>query len=66
VQDDRAFIFYFTHPDWDRTHHFGMQEVQPYHVKRTSLQVAELELHDGRLLCDRNKPFDFILKPLSG
>jgi hypothetical protein len=61
VQGDRAFIFYFTHPDWDRTQHYDMHEVHPYHVKRTSLQVAELELRTDRLVCDRNKPFDFTL-----
>jgi hypothetical protein len=61
VQGDRAFIFYFTHPDWDRTQHYGMHEAHPYHVKRTSLQVAELELRADRLVCDRNKPFDFTL-----
>lgn len=66
VQGDRAFIFYFTHPDWDRTHHYGLDEVHPYHVKRTSVQVAELEIHDGILTCDRNKAFDFTLRPPQG
>lgn len=55
VQGERAFIFYFTHPDWDRTQHYGVHEVHPYHVKRTSLQVAELEIRDGILVCDRNR-----------
>jgi len=62
VQGDRAFIFYFTHPDWDRTQRYGMNEVHPYHVKRTSVQVAELELSSDALVCDRNKPFDFTLQ----
>ena len=61
VQGDRPFIFYFTHPDWDRTQRYGMHEVQPYHVRRTSVQVAELELRDRTLICDRDKPFDFTL-----
>lgn len=59
---DRAFIFYFTHPDWDRTQHYGIDEVHPYHVKRTSLQVAELEIRNGLLTCDRNRAFDFRLR----
>ena len=64
VQGDRAFVFYFTHPTWDRsTERYGMDEVHPYHVKRTSIQVAELELRGSTLVCDRDKPFDFTLQP---
>lgn len=65
VQGDRAFIFYFTHPDWDRTQTYSMDDIHPYHVKRTSLQVAELELCNDTLVCDRDKLFDFILQPES-
>ena len=63
VQGDRAFIFYFTHPDWDRTRAYSLDENHPYDIKRTSLQVAELELRANMLICDRNKPFDFTLRP---
>ncbi len=63
VQGDRAFIFYFTHPAWLRTEQYGMNDTHPYHVKRTSIQVAELELINDKLVCDRNKPFDFTLQP---
>ena len=63
VNGERAFIFYFTHPDWDRAEQFGMDEIHPYHVKRTSLQVAELELGNDKLICDRDKAFDFTLPP---
>lgn len=62
VLGNRAFIFYFTHPDWDRTQQYGLDEVHPYHVKRTSLQVAELEIRNGALTCDRNKSFNFTLR----
>ena len=55
--------FIFTHPDWDRAEQFGMDEIHPYHVKRTSLQVAELELGNDKLICDRDKAFDFTLPP---
>ncbi len=63
VNGERAFIFYFTHPDWDRKQQFGLDEIHPYHVKRTSLQVAELELTDDKLICDRDRAFDFRLQP---
>lgn len=65
VQGDRAFIFYFTHPDWDRTRTYDVHENHPYEVKRTSLQVTELEIHNGILTCDRNKVFDFTLRQQS-
>ena len=63
VNGDRAFIFYFTHPAWDGAAQYGVDETHPFHVKRTSLQVAELELKDEVLVCDRDKPFDFALRP---
>ena len=63
MNGERAFIFYFTHPEWDRAEQFGMEEIHPYHVKRTELQVAELELEDGMLVCDRDRDFDFGLSP---
>ena len=66
VQGERAFIFYFTHPDWDRTQQYGMQDVHPYPVKRTSLQVAELDLENGILVCDRSRAFDWTLQPPTG
>lgn len=62
VQGERAFIFYFTHPDRDSKKSYGFDEVAPYSDKRTSLQVAELELQSGVLVCDRDKPFDFTLR----
>ena len=53
---DRAFIFYFVHPDrrpgvekWQTTNTYT------YQYKRSSLQVAELELVDGKLTCNRDK-----------
>ena len=63
VNGERAFIFYFTHPDWDRDEQFGLDEIHPFRVKRTALQVAELELRDGKLICDRDRDFDFTLAP---
>jgi hypothetical protein len=59
IQGPHAYLFYFTHP-------FGPK----YHAQpgqhRSSLQVAELELAGGGIVCDRNRPFDLDLKPPSG
>jgi hypothetical protein len=59
VQGPEAFLFYFTHPCGPKEH------VQPG-KHRSSLQVARLELADGRIVCDRNRPFDLELGPPSG
>jgi len=57
VQGDRAFILYFTHPGGDTDHE------QATSLKRTSVQVAELEFKDGKIVCDRNKPLDYRWSP---
>ncbi len=44
VQGERAFIFYFTHPERNPEKHYGFGDNHPYADKRTSLQVAELTL----------------------
>lgn len=51
VQGDRAFIFYFTHPERNVPNyrdHYG--------TRRSSIQVAELEYVNGELRCNRDKP----------
>lgn len=57
VQGDRAFILYFTHPGGDRDHDRSTS------LKRTSVQVAELKIEDGRLTADRNQPLDYHWDP---
>lgn len=55
VIGDRAFIFYFTHPGrvYDNKG-IEIEEVSwDYH--RASIQIAELELVDGKMVCDRDK-----------
>jgi hypothetical protein len=59
VQGPEAYIFYFTHPAGPKAH---TQEGR----HRSSLQVARLELDNGRLVCDRDKPFPLELGPPSG
>ncbi len=51
VSGGRAYIFYFTHPDRRE----NMLEDITLNERRTSIQVAELEVRDGILVCDRNK-----------
>ena len=59
VQGQDAFLFYFTHP-------FGAKDhVQPG-KHRSSLQAAALEIADGSIVCDRNKPFALTLRPPGG
>ena len=55
VIDDRAYIVYMTHPgrDYDNA---GIEiEVNTWAYRRSSIQIAELELVDGKLVCDRDK-----------
>jgi sucrose-6-phosphate hydrolase SacC (GH32 family) len=60
VQDGRAYIFYFTHPE-----RINGNTEATYGTRRSSIQVAELEIRDGQLVCDRNKEFELLLKPES-
>lgn len=51
VHNNRAFVFYFTHPG----RIYG-QTIDNYNTRRTSIQVAELEFINGEITVDRNKP----------
>ncbi len=59
IQNDRAYMFYFVHPDRGQyksvTFESNYNSTMPTGWKRTSLQVAELEVIDGILTCDRDK-----------
>jgi len=53
VNGDRAWLFYFVHP--------GRTEDQGHfndgtELRRSSIQVVELYVEDGKLVCDRNQP----------
>lgn len=61
VCGDRAYIIYFTHPYTEDAP--PRNGVSPLSNRHTALQAAELELRDGRLVCDRNKPFRIRLTP---
>ena len=62
VQGDRAFIFYFVHPEMSRAADGGMPESMPYAWRRSSIQAAELALEDGVLRCDRDAALSLDLK----
>lgn len=61
VCDDRAFIIYFTHPYTEAAPE--RNGVSPLSNRHTAIQAAELEVVDGRLVCDRNRPFRIRLTP---
>lgn len=63
VVQDKAYVFYFTHPG--RSKHFEGELDEnggfSYTNRRSSIQVAELVFDGTTLTCDRDKPFDFFL-----
>jgi len=62
VQGDAAYIFYFTHPQEREKIPETVPGVIPYPQRRTSLQVARLELLGEGLACDRDAEFDLRLR----
>jgi hypothetical protein len=64
VQGDQAFLFYFTHPGRGEPIPELVPGVMPYAHRRSSLQVARLEMEDGVPACDRDRPFALELCPL--
>lgn len=62
VCGERAYIFYFTHPELTDEIRFDVHAKYEYAHKRSSIQVAELEVREGLLVCDRDKPFQMVLK----
>jgi endonuclease/exonuclease/phosphatase family metal-dependent hydrolase len=61
VSGDRAYIIYFTHPYSENAPE--RNGVLPLSNRHTALQAAEIEVIDGRLVCDRDKPFHILLQP---
>ena len=57
VQGDKAYIFYFTHPGRTPENDGGAGSANDsYEVRRSTIQVAELEFINGQIVCDRDKP----------
>lgn len=63
VHNQEAFIFYFTHPEYNKG--IKTDEGRSYRHRRTSIQVAKLEIHGQDLMCNRNMPFDFFLEAMT-
>ena len=61
ISGDRAYVFYFTHPDGQD--HPSRDGVMPYAARRSSIQVAELMVREGKLACDRDAPCRVVLEP---
>jgi hypothetical protein len=57
VSGGQAWIFYFTHPDRSGPEHPTIRS------RRSSIQVAELRVVDGRLVCDRDADITPSLTP---
>lgn len=66
VQGDEAYIFYFTHPDRRDGVLDGKEQQQSYLPRRSSIQVARLDVHSGVLVCNRDEPFELALKADEG
>lgn len=65
ITGGKAYVFYFTHPGRERHGKAdpGANGIIPFELRRSSIQVAELIVEGGTLVCDRDKAFDFELKP---
>jgi sucrose-6-phosphate hydrolase SacC (GH32 family) len=59
VNDDRAYLFYFTHPG-----RLGSDATKDtFEQRRSSIQVAELKFEDGQLEARRDEPTYIALQP---
>lgn len=58
VSGNKAYIFYFTHPG-RIPENKGINNTE---TKRSSIQVAELELKNGEIICNRDKAVQINLK----
>jgi hypothetical protein len=60
VNDDKAYVFYFTHPGRTKT---DPAKPNSFYAKRSVIQVVELNYNNDQLTCDRNQPTFINLKP---
>jgi hypothetical protein len=58
VNNDRAYIFYFTHPGRTSEN----KGIDSYETKRSSIQVAELNYVNGEIICNRDQSVYINLK----
>ena len=67
VLGDKAYVFYFTHPDRSlhTEHPFDRdRNMMDYIYRRSSMQVAPLYIENGTLVAPRDQHFDFFLPNL--
>ncbi|MGC4037752.1 MAG: family 43 glycosylhydrolase [Chitinophagaceae bacterium] len=64
VINDKAWIFYFTHPGRKKhtETHEGENGIVPFDERRSSIQAAALKVENGTLVCDRSENVDFLLE----
>lgn len=55
IINDKAYIFYFTHPGRIYKNAKEIDETGQIRFQRSSLQLAELEILDGKIICNRDK-----------
>jgi len=58
VNNNRAFIYYFTHPG--RVN--GVKPNNSFETKRSVIQLAELHYVNGEVVCDRDENSNIELK----
>ncbi len=59
VHNNRAFVYYFTHPGRSKTNPAARGS---FDDKRSVIQVAELKYINGEIVCNRDEPLTFRLK----
>jgi hypothetical protein len=60
VCGEKAYIIYFTYPFGQKAG--DVNGISPFSNRHTVLQAAELEVNNGILTCDRDKPFKINLE----
>jgi len=63
VVNNKAYVFYFTHPERKKHSEAPMDESgnTPYRLRRSSIEVGPLEIKNGTLVSNRAEPFDFYM-----
>ncbi|MCL2404658.1 MAG: glycosyl hydrolase [Defluviitaleaceae bacterium] len=61
VCGENAYIFYFTHPFHKNENRRKPGFVMGEDEHRTCIQVAKLKADGGKLICDRDEPFELVL-----
>ena len=63
IVNNKAYVFYFTHPGRKRHFeaHMNKDDIYPFNERRSSIEVGPLEIENGTLVSNRHKPFYFWL-----